>query len=92
MPRWLEEGHRLTPSCSSDLDDLERAAAWLPVAPVLRQSRLLASPPFRGTPESYDPARVKEPWGVEPVTIPDVREDQAPQAVDAQPASAGPDQ
>lgn len=86
VPRWLEEGHRVTLFCSSDLADLERAAALLRVVPLLRHSRVLASPPFKGTPESYDPAQVKDRLGVELVTIPDGRYDEVLEAVD--PAAA----
>ena len=51
---WREEGHRITLFNSSDYNELERAAALLRVIPLLRQSRVLVSPPFKGTPESYD--------------------------------------
>lgn len=88
VPRWLEEGHRLTLFCSSDLDDLERATSLLRVVPLLRQSRVLASPPFKGTPESYDPQKVKQRLGVELVTIPDGRYDEVLAAVDPQAAAA----
>ena len=49
---WREEGHRITLFNSSDYGELERAAALLRVIPLLRQSRVLVSPPFKGTPES----------------------------------------
>ena len=80
---WREEGHRITLFNSSDLDDLERAAALLRVIPLLRQSRVLCSGPFKGTPESYAPDQVKKRLGVEMVRIPDGRYDQVMSKVDA---------
>ena len=73
VPRWLEEGHRITLFNSSDFGDLRRAAALLRVMPLLRQSRVLVSPPFKGTPESFAPEKVKERLGVELVAIADGR-------------------
>ncbi len=80
---WREQGHRITLFNSSDLDDLERAAALLRVIPLLRQSRVLVSPPFKGTPASYDPDQVKERLGVELVRIADGRYDEVMAGVDA---------
>lgn len=88
VPRWVEEGHRVTLFNTSDFNDLERAAALLRVIPLLRQSRVLVSPPFKGTPESFDPKKVKERLGVELVAIPDGRYEQAIAAVDAKAAQA----
>jgi len=80
---WREEGHRITLFNSTDLNDLERAAALLRVIPLLRQSRVLCSPPFKGTPESYAPDQVKKRLGVEMVRIADGRYDQVMAKVDA---------
>ncbi len=88
VPRWIEEGHRITLFNSSDLDDLERAAALLRVIPLLRQSRVLVSPPFKGTPESFAPEKIRERLGVELVPIPDGRYDEVLEAVDATAAEA----
>jgi hypothetical protein len=88
VPRWLEEGHRVTLFNSSDFGDLERAASLLRVVPLLRQSRVLISPPFKGTPESFTPEQVKARLGVELVAIPDGRYDQVLAAVDAKTAEA----
>lgn len=88
VPRWLEEGQRITLFNSSDLGDLERAAALLRVIPLLRRSRVLASPPFKGTPDSFDPQKVKERLGVEMVSIPDGRYDEVLAAVDTKAAEA----
>ena len=88
VPRWLEEGHRVTLFSSSDFGDLERAAALLRVIPLLRQSRVLVSPPFKGTPESFAPERVKDRLGVQLVAIPDGRYDEVLAAVDAKAAEA----
>jgi hypothetical protein len=88
VPRWLEEGQRVTLFLSSDLGELERAAALLRVIPLLRQSRVLVSPPFKGTPESFAPEQVKERLGVELVPIPDGRYDEVIGAVDAKAAEA----
>lgn len=88
VPRWLEEGNRVTLFNTSDLGDLERAAALLRVAPLLRQSRVLVSPPFKGTPESFAPEKVKERLGVELLAIPDGHYDEALSAVDAKAAEA----
>jgi len=73
---------------TSDFDDLERAAALLRVVPLLRQSRVLVSPPFKGTPESFEPEKVKERLGVELVAIPDGRYDEVLTGVDAAVAEA----
>ncbi len=54
MKPWREEGHRITLFNTTDHNELERAAALLRVIPLLRQSRVLCSPPFKGTPASYD--------------------------------------
>ncbi|HQH73617.1 MAG TPA: hypothetical protein PK360_16195, partial [bacterium] len=73
---WREEGHRITLFNTTNYDELERAAALLRVIPLLRRSRVLVSPPFKGTPESYAPELVKERLGVEIVQIADGRYDQ----------------
>lgn len=88
VPAWLAEGHRVTLFNSTDLGELERAAALLRVIPLLRQSRLLVSPPLKGTPESFAPDQVKERLGVELVPIVDRRYDEVLAAVDAQAAEA----
>jgi len=88
VPRWLEEGHRVTLFETTDLDALEQAAALLRVAPLLRRSRALVSPPLKGTPESSDPKLVKERLGVELVPIPDGRYDEVLRTVDAKAAEA----
>jgi hypothetical protein len=88
VPRWIEEGHRVTLFNTSDFNDLERAASLLRAIPLLRRSRVLVSPPFKGTPESFDPKKVKERLGVELVAIPDGHYDQAIAAVDARAADA----
>lgn len=88
VPRWLEEGHRVTLFNSSDFGDLERAASLLRVIPRLRQSRVLVSPPFKGTPESFAPEKVKERLGVELVAIPDGRYDEVLAAADSAAAEA----
>ena len=80
---WREEGHRITLFNSSDYNELERAAALLRVMPLLRQSRVLVSPPFKGTPESYDANQVKARLGVELVPIADGRYDEVMAGVDA---------
>ncbi|GMU20745.1 MAG: hypothetical protein AMXMBFR13_08410 [Phycisphaerae bacterium] len=80
---WREQGNRITLFDSSDLDELERAAALLRVIPLLRRSRVLVSPPFKGTPASYDPERVKARLGVELVRIADGRYDEVMAGVDA---------
>ncbi len=79
---WREEGHRITLFNTSDLGDLERAAALLSVIPRLKRSRVLVSPPFKGTPASYDPGQVKERLGVELVRIADGRYDEVMAGVD----------
>jgi hypothetical protein len=88
VPRWLEEGHRITLFNTSDFGDLERAAALLRVIPLLRQTRVLVSPPFKGTPESFAPDKVKERLGVELVAIPDERYNEVLAAVDESAAEA----
>ncbi|MFB3788933.1 MAG: hypothetical protein ACE15F_21445 [bacterium] len=80
---WREEGHRITLFNTTNYDELERAAALLRVIPLLRRSRVLVSPPFKGTPESYAPEMVKERLGVEIVQIADGRYDQIMDRVDA---------
>ncbi len=80
---WREEGNRITLFNSSDLNDLERAAGLLRVIPLLRQSRVLVSPPFKGTPASHDPEQVKKRLGVELVAIADGRYDEVMAGVDA---------
>lgn len=79
---WREEGHRITLFNSSDYDDLERAAALLRVIPLLRQSRVLVSPPFKGTPASHAPDQVKARLGVELVRIAEGRYDEVMAGVD----------
>ena len=85
---WREDGHRITLFNTTDYDDLERAAALLRTIPLLRRSRVLVSPPFKGTPASYVPERVMEKLGVELVPIPDGRYDEVLAAVDAAAADA----
>jgi len=79
---WRDEGHRITLFDSSNYDELERAAALLRVIPLLRQSRVLCSPPLKGTPESHDADQVKARLGVELVPIPDGRYDEVLANVD----------
>ena len=62
---WREQGHRIALFNTTDYDDLERAVALLRTIPLLRRSRVLCSPPLKGTPESQVPERVKERLGVE---------------------------
>lgn len=80
---WREEGHRITLFNSSNYDELERAAALLRVVPLLRRSRVLVSPPFKGTPEAHEPELVKERLGVELVQIADGRYDEVMANIDA---------
>jgi hypothetical protein len=79
---WREEGNRITLFNSSDYGDLEQAAALLRVMPLLGKSRVLCSPPFKGTPESFDPKKVKERLGVEMLSIADGRYDEVMAKVD----------
>ena len=85
---WRDEGHRITLFNTSDYDDLERAASLLRVIPLLRRSRVLVSPAFKGTPESFTPEKVKERLGVEMVAIPDGRYDEVMAKVDEVAAKA----
>ena len=85
---WRDEGHRITLFNSSDYDELERAASLLRVIPLLRRSRVFASPPFKGTPESHTPEMVKERLGVEMLAIADGRYDEVMAAVDESAAKA----
>ena len=85
---WREEGHRITLFDSSDYDELERAASLLRVIPLLRRSRVLVSPPFKGTPEAYTPEKVKQTLGVEMVAIADGRYDEVMANVDERAAKA----
>lgn len=85
---WRDEGQRITLFNSTDYDELERAAALLRVGPLLRRSRVLVSPPFKGTPESYAPEMVKDRLGVELVQITDGRYDEVMANVDAAAAEA----
>jgi hypothetical protein len=85
---WRQEGHRITLFNTSDYDELERAASLLRVIPLLRRSRVLVSPPFKGTPESYTPEKVKQRLGVEMVAIADGRYDEVMAKVDDRAAKA----
>ena len=85
---WQDEGQPITLFNSSDYDELERAASLLRVIPLLRRSRVLVSPPFKGTPESYTPEKVKERLGVEMVAIADGRYDEVMAKVDEHAAQA----
>jgi len=79
---WREEGHPITLFNSSDYNELEQAASLLRVIPLLRRSRVLVSPPFKGTPDSYSPEKVKRRLGVEMVAIADGRYDEVMANVD----------
>jgi hypothetical protein len=85
---WQEEGQPITLFNSSDYDELERAASLLRVIPLLRRSRVLVSPPFKGTPEAYTPEKVKERLGVEMVAIADGRYDEVMANIDERAAQA----
>jgi hypothetical protein len=85
---WCEEGHRITQFSSSDYGELEHAASLLRVPPLLQQSRVLVSPPFKGTPASYAADQVKTQLGVELVPIADGRYDEVMSQVDAAAAEA----
>jgi hypothetical protein len=88
VPRWLEEGHRITLYNTTDYGALERAAALLRVIPMLRQTRVLVSPPFKGTPASFDAELVKQRLGVQLVAIADQQYDEALAAVNEAEARA----
>jgi hypothetical protein len=79
---WRDEGHRITLFNTSDHNELERAAALLRVIPLLGRSRVLVSPPFKGTPASYDADQVKERLGVELLPIAEGRYDEVLAGVD----------
>ena len=79
---WRAEGNRITLFDSSDYNDLERAAALLRVIPLLRQSRILVSPPFKGTPASFSPDLVRDRLGVELVPLAEERYDEIMAGVD----------
>lgn len=81
---WRDEGNRVALFNTSDYDELEHAAALLRVIPQLRHSRVLVSPPFKGTPASFAPDQVRERLGVELVPIVDGRYDEALANVDVQ--------
>jgi hypothetical protein len=85
---WRAAGNRITLYNSSDYGDLEQAAAALRAIPLLRRSRVLASPPFKGTPASQSPELVKARLGVELVPIPDGRYDEVLSQVDTSAATA----
>ncbi len=85
---WREAGNRITMFDTSDLNDLERATELLRVVPMLRRSRVLASPPFKGTPESYAIDKVKAKLGVDLVPIADGRYDEILNQVDENAAQA----
>ena len=85
---WQKEEHRITLFNSSDYDELERAASLLRVIPLLRQSRVLVSEPFKRTPEAYTPEKVKQRLGVEMVAIVDGRYDEVMANVDERTAKA----
>lgn len=86
---WRDKGNRITLFNSTDYNDLERAAALLRVMPLLKRSRVLVSPPFKGTPESFAADKVKERLGVELVEIAEGRYDEVMANVDAAAAEAG---
>jgi hypothetical protein len=79
---WQDEGRRITLLNTTDLDDLERAVRLLRTIPVLRRSRVLVSPPFKGTKAAHTPALVKQTLGVEMLAIPDGRYDEVMNTTD----------
>ena len=85
---WRDKGNRITSFNTTDYNDLERAAALLRVIPLLKRSRVLVSPPFKGTPESFAADKVKERLGVELVEIAEGRYDEVMANVDAAAAEA----
>ena len=85
---WRAQGHRITLFNSTDYGELERAASLLRVIPLLKQSRVLASPPFKGTEEAFTPEKVKERLGVDMVAIADGRYDEVSDTVDEEAAKA----
>lgn len=85
---WRDKGNRITLFNTTDYNDLERAAAVLRVMPLLKRSRVLVSPPFKGTPESFAADKVKERLGVELVEIAEGRYDEVMANVDAAAAEA----
>ncbi len=86
--RWQKEGHRVALLATSDHGELERAAALLRVAPLLRRSRVLIMLPMQGTPASCSPEQIKERLGTELVAINQERFNQLLDAVDTQAAEA----
>lgn len=85
---WRDAGNRITLFNTTDHDELERAASLLRVMPLLRRSRVLVSPPFKGTPEAYAPDKVKAQLGVEMVAINDKRYDEVMSSIDDRAAQA----
>ncbi|MHB0958625.1 MAG: hypothetical protein ACYC0X_16250 [Pirellulaceae bacterium] len=80
---WREEGNRITLFNSSDYNELQHAAALLRVIPLLRQSRVLVSPPFKGTRASQAADLVKARLGVDLIPIADGRYDEVLTNVDS---------
>ncbi len=85
---WRDQGHRITLFNSTDYGELERAASLLRVIPLLKQSRVLVSAPFKGTEESFTPEKVKERLGVDMVGIADGRYDEVLDGIDEAAAKA----
>jgi len=87
VPRWLEEGQRVTLFNTSDFGDLERAAALLRVIRCCGRAACSSRRPSRNA-RVVRPEKVKERLGVELVTIPDGRYDEVLAGVDAAAAEA----
>lgn len=86
--RWREEGKRVTMLATSDLGELERAARLLRVVPLMRQSRILAFLPLRGTAAACAPEEIKKRFGADVVLVPQERFNELLEQVDEAKARA----
>jgi hypothetical protein len=68
-PRWQRKGLPVTLLPSSDYNELERALRLLRVIPMMRQTRILLSPPARGTAPAQSPDEIKKRFGADVVAV-----------------------
>ena len=88
VPQWQKAGKHVILLASRDYAELDRAAALLRVPARMRQSKILVAGGPRGTAPACSPAKVKERWGAEVVTITAREIAEAHAAVDPRAAEA----
>jgi len=85
---WRKEGKKVVLLSTSDWSDLDQAVGLLRVPAWMKQTRILAVGPLRGTDAARSAEKVKEKLGAELVAVPNQRILEVSRSIDAKLAEA----